>query len=98
MPRRPRVFFGLLGGVGLDVVAGEELIREERELLHAPAAEEKLRTLLRNHALLRRDNAVVTPHIAFNSREAVQRIVDTTAANILGFLAGRPQNVVSPSA
>lgn len=88
---------GILAGAGLDVIEGEALIREERELLYAPAAEEKLRILLQQHALLRRDNVVVTPHIAFNSREAVQRIVDTTIANVRAFLAGTPQNLVSSS-
>jgi D-lactate dehydrogenase len=38
---------------------------------------------------------VVTPHSAFNTREAVTRILDTTVENIEGFLAGKPHNVVN---
>lgn len=86
---------GILGGAGLDVIEGEELIKEEKALLAAPSAEDKLRMLLRQHMLLRRENVVVTPHIAFYSKEALQRIVETTLANIDAFLAGQPQNVVN---
>jgi D-lactate dehydrogenase len=88
---------GILAGAGLDVLEGEELISEERELLASegrPASEEQLRTLLRNNLLLRRPNVVVTPHIGFDSREALQRILDTTVANIAAFVAGEPRNVV----
>ena len=87
---------GILSGAGLDVLEGEELVKEETQLLAETAAEDKLRMLLRQHVLLRRENVVITPHIAFNSREALQRILDTTVQNVLGFLEGRPQNVVNP--
>ncbi len=40
--------------------------------------------------------AVITPHLTFNSRQAVRRILETTVANILAFLEGKPQNVVGP--
>ncbi len=89
---------GILSGAGLDVFEGEELIEEEEQLLAMPTAEEKLRMLLRQHVLLRRENVVVTPHSAFNSKEAMERIVDTTVENIRSFLAGSPQNVVNPQA
>ncbi len=89
---------GILAGAGLDVIEGEELIEEEKQLLRAPLAEEKLRMVLRQHVLLRREDVVITPHIAFNSWEAMERIVDTTIANIRYFLAGKPQNVVNPGA
>ena len=87
---------GVLAGAGLDVLEGEELIQEEKQLLAASAAEEKLRAVLRQHLLLRREDVVVTPHIAFYSHEALARIVDTTVENIHGYLAGRPRNVVNP--
>ncbi|MHB1130988.1 MAG: hydroxyacid dehydrogenase [Chloroflexota bacterium] len=86
---------GLIAGAGLDVLEGEELISEERELLVQPQAEDKLRLLVRQHILLRRDDVVITPHSAFYSREALRRIVDTTAHNIRGFLAGEPKNLLS---
>lgn len=86
---------GILSGAGLDVVEGEEFIDEEKQLLNAPAAEDQLRAILRQYVLLRREDVVVTPHMGFYSREALQRIVEVTAANIKAFLLGNPQNVVS---
>ncbi|MDR5693920.1 MAG: hydroxyacid dehydrogenase [Armatimonadota bacterium] len=86
---------GILSGAGLDVLEGEELIEEERALLHMPEAEEKLKAVIRAHVLLRRENVVITPHIAFNSQEALQRILDTTIENIQAFFTGAPQNVVN---
>ncbi len=89
---------GIVGGAGLDVLEGEELVKEERQLLSRDFPKEKLATALRNHILLHRENVVITPHIAFDSREALQRILETTANNITGFLAGSPLNVVSDTA
>lgn len=85
---------GILSGAGLDVLEGEELIKEERELLSKDFPADKMKSLLRNHILMKRDDVVVTPHIAFNSREAVQRILETTAENIIGYLEGKPRNPV----
>ena len=87
---------GILSGAGLDVLEGEELIKEERQILSKDFSMERLKTLLQNHILLNRENVVITPHIAFNSREAFQRIVGTTVSNIESFLAGRPENIVMP--
>ncbi len=86
---------GILAGVGLDVIEGEEYITEESALLRLPAAEQTLRQIVQAYRLLRRENVVFTPHIAFNSREAVWRIMQTTAENIAAFLRGEPQNVVT---
>jgi len=36
----------------------------------------------------------VTPHNAFNTKEAVQRILDVTRENIEGFAKGEPVNLV----
>lgn len=40
-------------------------------------------------------NCIVTPHIAWAPREARLRLLDVAAANLRGWLAGEPQNVVS---
>ncbi len=39
-------------------------------------------------------NLIVTPHIAWASREARQRLIDGVTANIKAFLAGEPRNSV----
>jgi D-lactate dehydrogenase len=85
---------GILAGAGLDVLEGEELIAHEEQLLYEGVAPEHLQAAIRGHLLLRRENVVVTPHLAFNSEEALQRILATTVANIRAFLAGQPTNVV----
>ena len=86
---------GIVGGSGLDVLEGEELVKEERQLLERDFSKERLITALKNHILLHRENVVITPHIAFDSREALQRILDTTVANIVGFLHEAPINLVA---
>jgi D-lactate dehydrogenase len=87
---------GILGGAGLDVFEGEDVMEREEQLLATPAgAEEQLRAAMRVHLLQRRENVVLTPHIGFNSHEAVRRILDTTIANIQAYLAGTPSNLVT---
>jgi D-lactate dehydrogenase len=56
----------------------------------------ELRDLMLHHKLLQRPNVLFTPHIAFNSVEAVERILVTTIENIRAFVAGSPINVVRP--
>lgn len=86
---------GKLAGAGLDVLPDEPMIREEAQLINSILGnEDELKTLVANHILLRMRNVVVTPHSAFNTKEAVDRIVGTTVDNITAFLAGAPQNVV----
>ncbi len=92
---------GILGGAGLDALEGEEFLQREEELLAqagwpgAEGIETKLRLLLSNHRLQRHPNVVMTPHIAFNTDEALRRILDTTIANVQAYLQGTPTHVVS---
>ena len=60
----------------------ESIIKEEIQLLSKNFPKENLQNLLENHLLLTFDNVIVTPHNAFNSKEALQRILDTTIDNI----------------
>jgi glycerate dehydrogenase len=46
--------------------------------------------------LLTAKNCTITPHNAWATLAARQRLTATTAENIAGFLHGRPQNVVDP--
>ncbi|MCD6464008.1 hydroxyacid dehydrogenase, partial [Candidatus Woesearchaeota archaeon] len=84
----------ILRGVGLDVIEGEELIKEEKQLLYHKLHYEKLKELARDHLLLAKENVVYTPHIAFYSQEALERIIETTINNITAFIKGKPQNLV----
>jgi len=83
-----------LGGVGLDVLEEESLIKEERELLSKHFPKEHLQNLIENHILLTFDNVIITPHNAFNSQEALQRILDTTIENIKCLIKGNCKNLV----
>lgn len=86
---------GRVGGAGLDVLEGEEQLMEEPQMFHLPGTEEQLRKVLTGHVLATRENVILTPHMAWYSREAMERILDTTAANILAYGHGAPENVVS---
>lgn len=87
---------GIVAGAGLDVLSEEPTIREEAELLRSVYTRDRdLDVLLADHVLIRLRNVIVTPHSAFNTTEAVGRILDTTRENIEGFLHGEPVNVVN---
>ena len=84
-----------VSAAGLDVLGAEPTIREEAELLRcAVEDEDQWGELLANETLLRLRNVYVTPHNAFNTREAVQRILDVTLENLEGFVGGEPVNLV----
>ncbi len=86
---------GILSGAGLDVLEEEAALKEEREFLSREyLSKVDIKTQLLNHVLLTRNEVIVTPHNAFNSKEALIQIIDTTIANIKTFIAGSPQNTV----
>ncbi len=84
---------GVLAGVGLDVLEEEEDMRAQARTAETGSADE-VRMLAANNALRAMPNVLITPHTAFNSAEAVRRILDTTLESIRGFAAGKPANLV----
>ena len=42
-----------------------------------------------------RDSIIVTPHIAWATHEARERLLATVTANVGAFVEGAPQNVVN---
>ena len=48
-----------------------------------------------SNPLLTAKNCVITPHVAWATRDARRRLIDVTAANLAAFAAGQPQNVVN---
>ena len=48
----------------------------------------------KEHQLFEMKNVIITPHNAFNSVEALQRILSITVDNITAFVNGKPQNVI----
>jgi glycerate dehydrogenase len=49
-----------------------------------------------DNPLLGAKNCWITPHIAWATHAARQRMLDIAVANVRAFLAGRPQNIVNP--
>ncbi len=48
----------------------------------------------RENPLLAAPNCIITPHMAWSSREARRRLTEVTVENVRGFLRGAPINVV----
>ncbi len=87
---------GHIGGAGLDVLEEECEVKEELSLLKDEfKATCDLRIILENHLLMRMPNVIITPHNAFNSKEALHRILETTLANLTSFEKGNVQNNVA---
>ena len=87
---------GTIAGAALDVLEEEGELTDETAFLTSPHPnEEALKVALENHYLINHPRVIVTPHIAFNTTEAIERIVDTTVDNIKHFIDGVPVNAVS---
>ena len=72
-------------------------LKEEIEILASPEKVERIKdykTLLEDRVLIDMPNVIVTPHIAFYSKEAEEEIIKMTADNIKGFISNVPINLV----
>jgi len=85
---------GILSGAGLDVLEEEENIDDPQALFSSYISNDDLKELVAVHLLREKSNVIITPHNAFNSKEAVRRIIKTTYGNIQGFLKGKLENQV----
>ena len=76
---------GIIAGAGLDVLDGERALKEKKddtEVLHE------------DRQLINMPQVVVTPHVAFSSKEAEAEILRVTVDNIKSFIANTPKNTV----
>ena len=88
---------GIIAGAGLDVLEGERELKEEIEILSSSSRSMKMeeyKILLEDRILIDMPNVIITPHIAFYTREAVAEILKVTLNNIKGFIANAPINLV----
>ena len=86
---------GIIAGAALDVLEEEGDMNDELSLLTSPHPKEsELKTVLENHYLINHPRVIVTPHVAFNTDEAILRILDTTIENLKNFSSNSPSNIV----
>ncbi len=86
---------GHLAGAGLDVLEAERQMKEEVELLKDD--KERIRdfkVLYENHVLIDLPQVIVTPHIAFCTKEAEEEILRITIDSIIGFAKGEVRNII----
>ena len=84
-----------LGGAALDVLEEEYELKEEAELLAQDKIPQKdFQNLVEDHILMHLPNVIITPHMAFYTKEAEFSIMETTVGNIKSALSGTPQNLV----
>ncbi len=73
---------GNVRSAGLDVMEEECYIEDDIEVLGSLDEECDPEIILEDHILIQRDDVLVTPHNAFNSQEAMERIDETTLENL----------------
>ncbi|MFA5936300.1 MAG: NAD(P)-dependent oxidoreductase [Candidatus Paceibacterota bacterium] len=95
----PALVWGLkeeiIAGFGADVLEEEKILKDEKNFSTSGkiTAEEKVMLDL-NHQLMKMPNVIITPHIAFYTKEALINIMNTTVENIKAFISGNPINLV----
>lgn len=84
-----------VGAAALDVLENEDFIIHDDIILKSQDIPKDfaMNTIV-NARLMQLKNVLITPHIAFNSVDAVYRILDTTLQNIHAFCQGHVQNSV----
>ena len=75
----------ILTGAGLDVTEDESMVESMSVVMSKKMTKDELQDILTFHLLRDRDDVIFTPHNAFNTKEAIGRIVDTTIENIKKF-------------
>ena len=83
----------LLGGVALDVFEGEEALIDDAHT-QKDFPQELLKNSLLISYLARLERVIITPHNAYNSQNALFRMLNTVVENLRAFLEGRPKNTV----
>lgn len=86
---------GRLSGAALDVLEEEGFVGEEWKLLRGDSPiSDKMETVLADHQLMAFPNVIITPHNAFNTQEALERILEVTLQNIEAYGADKAKNIV----
>lgn len=87
---------GTIKAAGLDVLEAEIYMGKELDLLRDENSREgDVDTVLNNQYLIEHPDVIITPHNAFNTKEALERIFDTTVENIKAYEKGEEINLVN---
>lgn len=80
----------IISGAGLDVLEEEGITKDEMGfvLRNSNNSDVDVMAVLANHVLMEMPNVVITPHNAFNTKEALVRILDNDVENIKQFVSG----------
>lgn len=82
-------------GAGLDVLEAENILIQPDTIVDFDyLTHDYIKQTLINERLLKLHNVVVTPHIAYNTHEAENRILNITMSNIESFFKGKCINNV----
>lgn len=87
------IFINCARGPIVDNVALEAALNEGRIAGAAIDVFDMEPPIPADYPLLNAKNAVLTPHVAFLTKEAMIRRAETEFANVLAYLDGKPQNV-----
>lgn len=79
----PALNNGTIGQLAIDVIEGENIFADDPEKVQ-------------HNELVNHPRVFVSPHNAFNTTEAKQRICQTTIQNITSFISNQPINTVKP--
>jgi D-lactate dehydrogenase len=88
---------GIVAGAALDVLEGEALLSIDslQKTLSGNASHEDTKSIAEDLTLMRHPRVLVTPHLAYFTEDSLMAIMEQTAANLLLFVSGEPQNVVN---
>lgn len=78
----------IISFVGLDVIEGECLMKEEDSLAleKEPTPKYDIKMLIQDHVLINNPHVYLTPHNAFNTQDAVDKILKSTIESINSFI------------
>ncbi len=74
---------GYIKGIAMDVFEGESLERYEIDVLFRAENIKEIKEAFAHQILRHADNVIITPHIAYDTEEALNRIISTTAKILL---------------
>jgi D-lactate dehydrogenase len=90
---------GHLSGVGLDVLPHEHLLMRRSQLmetvLNPETHQADCNALLVEQLLMLHPKVITLPHMAYFTKEALERMAQITIDNIAAWYAGNPVNIVA---